>query len=301
LLACNLIFLPAMEMHICLEMVISYFFLFAVFVAGLGEGQNGCDEFPCGSLGPAIRFPFRLNSQPYHCGYPGFNLSCTDRNKTVLQLPIFVKFSVKNIDYKSQVIEVYDPDQCFPRQLHTLNLASSPFRILEQDYQYDYALFNCSSEETQSYNYAISCLSGPGHEVRAFSSAADINDLPIASCKKMYTLRSITRRLVFDNNLQLQWSEPNCKDCEVKGMGCRLKNNSNESETECFPAFPKHTKGIILFCPSISTFVLKFLTGFNQTANASCIHFHPEIKQNQMFAYQCFLALQIHSSNKKKK
>jgi hypothetical protein len=290
-----------MEMHICLEMVISYFFLFAVFVAGLGEGQNGCDEFPCGSLGPAIRFPFRLNSQPYHCGYPGFNLSCTDRNKTVLQLPIFVKFSVKNIDYKSQVIEVYDPDQCFPRQLHTLNLASSPFRILEQDYQYDYALFNCSSEETQSYNYAISCLSGPGHEVRAFSSAADINDLPIASCKKMYTLRSITRRLVFDNNLQLQWSEPNCKDCEVKGMGCRLKNNSNESETECFPAFPKHTKGIILFCPSISTFVLKFLTGFNQTANASCIHFHPEIKQNQMFAYQCFLALQIHSSNKKKK
>ena len=27
-------------------------------------------------------------------------------------------------------------------------------------------------------------------------------------------------------------------------MGCRLKNNSNESETECFP---KHAKGIIVF------------------------------------------------------
>jgi hypothetical protein len=292
-------------MHICLEMVISYFFLFAVFVVGLGEGQNGCDEFPCGSLGPAIRFPFRLNSQPHHCGYPGFNLSCTDRNETVLQLPIFVKFFVKNIDYKYQVIEVYDPDHCFPRQLHTLNLASPPFRILKQYYQYDFALFNCSSTEKQS-DYAISCLSGPGHEVRAFPSYNDddISDLPIASCKKMYNLRSISHGVVFgyDNiNLQLKWSGPNCRDCEVKGMGCRMKNNSNESETECFPAFPKHTKGIILFCPSISTFVLKFLTGFNQTANASCIHFHPEIKQNQMFAYQCFLALLIHSSNTREK
>jgi len=132
----------------------------------------------------------------------------------------------------------------------------------------------------------------------------------------MYTLRSIPStftselwrgHLVFpkeiadDKVLHLNWSRPVCRDCEVKGMGCRLKNNSNESETECFPAFPKHTKGIILFCPSISTFELQFLTGFNQTANASCIHFHPEVKQNQMFAYQCFLALLIHSSNKREK
>jgi hypothetical protein len=253
-----------MEMHICLEMVISYFFLFAVFVVGLGEGQNGCDEFPCGSLGPAIRFPFRLNSQSHHCGYPGFNLSCTDRNETVLQLPISVKFFVKNIDYKSQVIEVYDPDHCFPRQLHTLNLASSPFQILKQNFQYDFALFNCSSTEEQS-RYAISCLSGPGHEVRAFSSNNDdISDLPIASCKKMYNLRSISYGLVFstyDNNLQLTWSGPECRHCEEKGKGCRLKNNSNETETECFT---KHTKGIINFYSSFSFVSSQYWFGYLQ-------------------------------------
>jgi hypothetical protein len=291
-----------MEMRICLEMVISYFFLFAAFVVGLGEGQNGCDELRCGGRGPAIRFPFRLNSQPDHCGWPGFNLSCTNSKETVLQLPNFVKFFVKKIDYKSQVIEVYDPDHCFPRQLHELNLSSSPFLLQEEFSLTDFSLFNCSSTKKEA-DFGISCLSGLSYEVRAFSSAYDINDLPISSCKKMYTIRSIPYGLErgHDKILQLNWPRPVCRDCKVKGMGCRLKNNSNESETECFPAFPKHTKGIILFCPSISTFVLKFLTGFNQTANASCIHFHPEIKQNQMFAYLCFLALQIHSSNKKKK
>jgi len=226
-------------MHICLEMVISYFFLFAVFVVGLGEGQNGCDEFPCGSLGPAIRFPFRLNSQPHHCGYPGFNLSCTHRNETVLQLPIFVKFFVKNIDYKSQVIEVYDPDQCFLRQLHTLNLTSSPFQILKQHHRYDYALFNCSSTETQS-SYAISCLSSPGHKVRAFSSDNDdVSDLPIASCKKMYNLRSISSHLVYgsDNiNLLLKWSGPKCR----------------------------HSKGIINFYSSFSLVSSQYWFGYLQ-------------------------------------
>jgi hypothetical protein len=251
-------------MGICLEMTISYFFLFLVFVVGLGEGQNGCDEFPCGSLGPAIRFPFRLDNQPPHCGYRGFNLSCTDRNETVLQLPILVKFFVKNIDYKSQVIEVYDPDHCFPRQLHRLNLPSSPFRILKQQDQYDFALFNCSSTETQS-DYAISCLNGPGHEVRAFDSSSyndDISYLPIASCKKMYNLRSISYGVVFgyDNiNLQLKWSGPKCRHYEEKGKGCRLKNNSNESETECFT---KHTKGIINFYSSFSLVSSQFWFGY---------------------------------------
>jgi hypothetical protein len=231
-------------MGVCLELMgISYFFLFLVFVIGLGEGQNGCDEFPCGGGGPAIRFPFRLNTQPHHCGYPGFTLSCTRTNDTVLELPIFKKFFVKKIDYKSQVIEVYDPDHCIPRQLRDLNLSSSPFQFKQQQYPYDYALFNCSSNEETPYYHAISCLGGPTHEVRAFYSNEDINDLPIASCKKMYTLSSISNDLLlgYDNILRLKWDSPKCRRCERKGKGCRLKSNS-KSETECFS---RHSKGII--------------------------------------------------------
>jgi hypothetical protein len=135
-------------MDICIEMVISYLFLFVAFVIDLGDGPNMCTETRCGGHGPSIRFPFRLNHQPDDCGYSGFNLSCTDTNLAVLELPISVKLFVKQIDYKSQIIQLYDPHHCFPRpQLQWLNLSdSSPFRfeVNSPDDVSDYALFNCS-------------------------------------------------------------------------------------------------------------------------------------------------------------
>jgi hypothetical protein len=44
-----------------------------------------------------IRFPFRVISQPEHCGYPhpGFTLSCAHTNDTVIELTISVKLSIK--------------------------------------------------------------------------------------------------------------------------------------------------------------------------------------------------------------
>ncbi|RVW87547.1 Rust resistance kinase Lr10 [Vitis vinifera] len=42
----------------------------------------------CGDQGPLIQFPFRLKDQPCHCGYPGFELSCTENNQTMLELPV---------------------------------------------------------------------------------------------------------------------------------------------------------------------------------------------------------------------
>ncbi|KAB1199723.1 hypothetical protein CJ030_MR0G014421 [Morella rubra] len=98
-------------MDVSLEMVISYFFLVVVFLVDLGDGQKyDCPELSCGSSGLPIRFPFRLNSQPeYLCGYPGFNLSCTHRNETVLELPNSVKLFVTRIDYVSQDYKNFKP------------------------------------------------------------------------------------------------------------------------------------------------------------------------------------------------
>jgi hypothetical protein len=239
-------------MDICIEMLISYLFLVLAFnIIDLGEAQIGCDDqlLYCGAYGPAIRFPFRLSSQPEQCGYPGFDLSCTDTNHTVLNLPISVKLFVKEIDYKSQVIQLYNPHHyCYERQLRRLNLAFSPFQFeVENDYYYlrDFALFNCSpSSAIASYDsYPISCLSGPTYQVYAFGDGL-IADLPIIPCTKMYNLLSIPYSTIIggiiggddDKIVRLKWSKPECGHCEVKGKKCRLKNNS----TECFR---KDTKG----------------------------------------------------------
>ena len=59
------------------------FFLFLGLSAQIGANPDECKEQSCSPDGPAIRFPFRLKDQPHHCGYPGFEVSCTEKNQTV--------------------------------------------------------------------------------------------------------------------------------------------------------------------------------------------------------------------------
>jgi len=246
-------------MDICIEMVISYLFLFVAFVIDLGDGQNMCAETRCGGHGPSIRFPFRLNNQPDDCGYSGFNLSCTDTNLTVLELPISVKLFVKQIDYKSHIIQLYDPHHCFPRpQLQWLNLSnSSPFRFeIHNPYNdlSDYALFNCSPRSSEEMGYPlISCLSGPTYQVYP----ATYITASLVSCTKMYSLLSIPDAIIFhpDKFVQLSWPTPNCRSCEeIRGKRC-VKSNSSESGIQCIST---HTEGIISI-QFISNFLLNYL------------------------------------------
>jgi hypothetical protein len=256
-------------------MVISHLFLFVAFIIDLGEGQNVCAKSRCGSNGPDIQFPFRVNSQPDDCGHLGFNLSCTE-NQTVLELPISVKLFVKEIDYMSQEIHLSDPDKCFPRHLRQLNLSSSSFQLSEDHHLSDYALFNCSQE--MDY-YRISCLSSdpeyPNYHVYSVEYDRGIANVSI-SCKKMYNLLSIPDPIIFSGNiLKLKWSRAVlCRQCQLKGMKCRIKKNKS---TDCFPK----DKGIVL-CP-ISMPLHSIFSEFSsqhyaliapQQSRIYCIHFH---------------------------
>ncbi|RVW22876.1 Leaf rust 10 disease-resistance locus receptor-like protein kinase-like 1.1-like 2.2 [Vitis vinifera] len=139
----------------------------------------------CGDQGPLIQFPFRLKDQPRHCGYPGFELSCTENNQTMLDLPVSVKLLVKKIVYKSREIIVQDPDNCLARQLRNLNLAASPFHF---KFERDLTLFNCSSDKTESYGFdqSIPCLSIPGNPVYAVYSSRSVQYTDLSSCRRLY-------------------------------------------------------------------------------------------------------------------
>ncbi|KAG2708445.1 hypothetical protein I3760_05G194100 [Carya illinoinensis] len=222
----------------------SYFFLFVLFILHHVQGQH--DECAvsrrCGSHGPAIRFPFRLKDcHPDHCGFTGFHLSCFDTHDTVLlELPISVKLFVKKIDYKSQEIQVYHPDHCFPKGIRQLDLSSSPFQFTGYRFNLrDFAFFNCSytKEEEHRVGMAVSCLNDPtySHQVYALFTDDDINVLPTVPCRKMYSVTSIPYRIAynFDDVLHLNWSRPACRKCELEGMNCRSMNiNSSSASTK---------------------------------------------------------------------
>ncbi|KAA8533620.1 hypothetical protein F0562_030946 [Nyssa sinensis] len=208
--------------------------LLLTFFAGLGAGQDECSETSCRDNGPAIRFPFRLKDhQPDRCGYPGFDLSCSQSNDTLLHLPFSAKVSVQKINYKSQSVHVNDPDGCLLLQLTNLNYSAFHLQ-LQDNYYYNYTLFNCTSTQRASL-IPISCLSSPGYQVYAAYSIDFISDLPLLSCSKMYEIFSFPSGIFgkkFD--VPLNWSKPICGHCEEQGKYCRLKNNSTQHEAECF-------------------------------------------------------------------
>ena len=163
--------------------------------------------------------------QPHHCGYPGFELSCTKNNQTMLDLPVSVKLLVKNITYKSREIIVQDPYNCLARQLGNLNLAVCPFQFkFEKDF---FTFFDCSSDKIDSDNFfqSIPCLSIPGNLVYAVYSSTLVQGLDLSYCRRLYNASvPFDGGYIFDGSaFSLKWSHSKI---------CRLKK-SNSTETEC--------------------------------------------------------------------
>ena len=115
------------SLQLCIIHLFSFVLLANAYEFGV-EPDDGCKEARCRDGEPTIGFPFRLKGQqPEHCGYPGFELSCTKDNQTMLELPHSGKFYVKNISYTAQWSYLYDPDGCInPRLLRIPDLTSSP-------------------------------------------------------------------------------------------------------------------------------------------------------------------------------
>jgi hypothetical protein len=216
------------------EMVMCLFYFFIVFLAGHGASLN-CTA-SCGNRGPDIRFPFRIkDKQPDHCGYPGFDLSCSEDNSTVLKLPTGLSLHIERIDYRYWLIYARDPQGCFLRQRLNFSLGASHFQI-KNDWLYDWTLFNCSLSSEKSYGlvYKIPCLSAFKHEVYAVESSIPISDSKLLSCTKMYNIYGIPyRMLLAENYVTMSWSNPPC----------------GSSETECYSNLP-HTKGMLFYLSS---------------------------------------------------
>ncbi|RVW74466.1 Rust resistance kinase Lr10 [Vitis vinifera] len=201
----------------CLTVIISSF-------AETGVSQDECMvSQSCSLQGPPIHFPFGLKGHQYpdHCGCSLFELSCTERNQTILELPDSVNLLVKEINYRSKEILVQDPDNCFPRQFRNLNLASSPFQFLN-DYVDDLTFFKCPSRNSTTYydGYSvlpISCLGGPGFQVYAVSSWSNPSDVYLPSCSKMYNVAAAPYHVIKsqENATQLKWTK--LPHCEAEG------------------------------------------------------------------------------------
>ncbi|KAK7247245.1 hypothetical protein RIF29_42124 [Crotalaria pallida] len=227
-------------------------------------------ESICGSYYPYsddpidIRFPFQLQLQltkkkeadpegmmkekDYRpCPYPGFCLSCTSLNVTMLSLPTLsgspLEFAVNTISYDSQEIVVSDPENCLSQKFLKLYRSSSLFHTTfrfesyynrqKQSNNRSISFFNCSSSligqrylrNNEESRDMISCpIYAADHDESAL-------ELDMASCTKMFDIVNtpIYAYELRSNYLSLRWSKPaDCTECEAKGKRCRWKNNTTD-------------------------------------------------------------------------
>ena len=228
-----------------------FFFFFLLFMRLFLEIDGGiqydeCKASRCSHHGPVIQFPFRLKDQPVpdHCGYPGFELTCSEEKRTILELPNSAKLWVKEIDYTSQEMFVRYPDDkyCLQWRIVNLNLSALPFQFTDST---PFSFFNCSENKSESYGFlgSIPCTCSSSDPVYFTRSPKYLSEVDLTSCRKIFNA-TIPEFILYDvyDAFSMIWSKPMCRYCEA-GEKCQLKkkSNSREPEIECIPKPAKGT------------------------------------------------------------
>ncbi|KAK9919384.1 hypothetical protein M0R45_027979 [Rubus argutus] len=209
--------------------------------------HQDCPISRCSDDGPLIRFPFRLNGDPLHCGNPEFEVSCSRSNLTMIRLSSSSGlFPIQTIDYENRYFDVYDGDGCLARRLLNFTIFSAPFYAVPYDnntcnwLHTEFTLLNCSTTQNFSIgssNYIpIRCLSVPGHhQVVAVEPSTSIVDLPVSTCSAWKTqfhlpLRSVNGRnsCAPDNVLLLEWDLTHFPACQICPDTCEWDYRRNQ-------------------------------------------------------------------------
>ncbi|CAL9006151.1 unnamed protein product, partial [Prunus brigantina] len=213
-----------------------------------GVGLEICREARCKPDGPAIRFPFRLKGkQSIHCGYHGFDLSCTNDNQTVLEMPSSSNnLFVEKIKYTSQEIEIYYNNDYPSGNIFFFSLSSSPLQFVPGHNNYNYTLFSCSYLRGR-YSYTSFCMMQLSHGRYAVNTQCSVDRLPLVSCIKLHDYTSIpdiSSTFAMNKIMKLHWSKPSCRHCKEMGKACRSKISEyslahvQTAESECLD-FPE--------------------------------------------------------------
>ncbi|CAN8253993.1 unnamed protein product [Cochlearia groenlandica] len=211
------------------KLFLLFFFIFPLLNA---SEPKRCYSSSCGGTNIDVTFPFWL--PPKHtssCGYPGFNLYCTDRHETALKLPNSGPFLVREI--QSQRIRLNDPAKCLARRLLRFNTSESPFSPL---HLVNYTFLSCPNEEIKPSMFKpVHCL---GNSTTSFFAIPFelVGSMP-SSCQIFKTLLlPVSSPLVVDLNdqdLWLKWDSPDCTGCDDFTSICGFANN-NTLQVKCF-------------------------------------------------------------------
>ncbi|KAI3710709.1 hypothetical protein L2E82_40498 [Cichorium intybus] len=208
---------------------ITLLLFFYLFLFKFISGADDCVPASCSPTGPQVRFPFRIRGrQPSHCGFPGFDLSCNKRNRTILHLTSARSYIVNRISYAEQIIYI-DPEFCRPKRIDDFHLTGTPFDFSSVR---SYKFYNCSLQKS-NYMFPtapLACLDRVNHSVFAVRTGLIPEGETPENCQYMATI-SVPMRWYGDIRveLELMWFTPFCRPCEIEGRVCGRKDGNGET------------------------------------------------------------------------
>ncbi|GJY60207.1 putative RING-H2 finger protein ATL21A [Tanacetum coccineum] len=205
------------------------FFLFLLSKYISGDTNDDCRPTLCSPTGPQVRFPFRIRDrQPSACGFPGFDLSCNEQNKTILHLTSSRSYTVNKISYGAQIIYI-DPEFCRSNSIGDFNITGTPFDFRSMQ---SYRFYNCSWIQS-SYKFhmmSLPCLNSVNHSVIALRNGQIPEGKTAANCQDIGMISVPIRRYGGTmEELELMWFTPYCRSCEIEGRMCGLKGSYGET------------------------------------------------------------------------
>nr|GEX50826.1 putative RING-H2 finger protein ATL21A [Tanacetum cinerariifolium] len=199
-------------------------FLFLLSNSISGDTNDDCRPALCSPTGPQVRFPFRIRDrQPSACGFPGFDLSCNEQNKTILHLTSSRSYIVNKISYGTQIIYI-DPEFCRSNSIGDFNITGTPFdsRSIQS-----YRFYNCSWIQSTYYQLHVPCLNNSviafrNGEIPEGKTPANCQDIGMISVPIPWYGGTI-------EELELMWFTPYCRSCEIEGRMCGFKGSYGET------------------------------------------------------------------------
>ncbi|XP_019229832.1 PREDICTED: putative RING-H2 finger protein ATL21A [Nicotiana attenuata] len=233
------------------------FIIFSCLLCSTVYARHDYPDFICGNNHFDIRFPFALQGQNLqNSGYPGFTLRCSNQGRAILSLPGAGDFYVRDIDYLTQEIQLYDPSNCLPKRLFNFSTSSSPSSPFKAVSHRKFTFLTCSTNSVSSLFNVIGCLSNSTTSTLATSSTSLASQMTsLYNCSIMNTSSvpvSWTSQYESDfstdlnNDLVLAWDEPNCQECEAKQGVCGFRN-ATSGEIQCFDSGTGSNRGLQIF------------------------------------------------------
>ncbi|KAK4350945.1 hypothetical protein RND71_030258 [Anisodus tanguticus] len=232
--------------------IVASTFLFVTFITS-SIAQSNCVPSSCGDI-QEIRSPFRLRTDPEHCGTNGYELDCQN-NQTVLNYKSR-KFYVQEINYKGFSIRLLDPglkdqeENCTVFPDHKASYDSMTSGIFgwhraNNDINYVNCRAPINSSRYMPTSFCRTNTTAPNSNFSSYLVIGEIlqdSDLargcrvetvawsaaPGISKNKSSSLSSIHQALAY--GFELDWRHDFlCRDCEARGdaYNCILKDNSD--------------------------------------------------------------------------